>query len=94
MNATRSVDNDSGVGHKNRASQCDFICFNMKPLTLEYTAPQPDKEYFLGVWFPEGSANAILSGYVDDQNIQFYIGFSGFLNLILSPIVFHQEALF
>lgn len=49
-----------------------FICFNMKPLTLEYTVPQPDKEYFLGVWFPEGSTNAILSGYVDDQNIQFY----------------------
>ena len=44
----------------------------MKPLTLEYTAPQPDKEYFLGVWFPEGSANAILSGYVDDQNIQLW----------------------
>ena len=25
MDATRSVDNDSGVGHKKRASQCDFI---------------------------------------------------------------------
>ena len=30
MDATRSVDNDSGVGHKKRASQCDFICFYMK----------------------------------------------------------------
>ena len=26
----RSVDNDSGVGHKKRASQCDFIYFYMK----------------------------------------------------------------
>ena len=25
MDATRSVDNDSGVGHKKRESQCDFI---------------------------------------------------------------------
>ena len=25
MNSSRSVDNDSGVGHKKRASQCDFI---------------------------------------------------------------------
>ena len=25
MDATRSVDNDSGVRHKKRASQCDFI---------------------------------------------------------------------
>ena len=30
MDATRSVDNDSGVGHKNRASQCDFICIYVK----------------------------------------------------------------
>ena len=30
MDATRSVDNDSGVGHKKRASQCDFIYFYMK----------------------------------------------------------------
>ena len=30
MDATRSVDNDSGVGHKNRASQCDFIYFYTK----------------------------------------------------------------
>ena len=27
MDATRSVDNDSGVGHKNRASHCDFTYF-------------------------------------------------------------------
>ena len=30
MDATRSVDNDSGVGHKKRASQCDFIHVYMK----------------------------------------------------------------
>ena len=30
MDATRSVDNDSGVGYKNRASQCGFIWFYMK----------------------------------------------------------------
>ena len=30
MDATRSVDNDSGVGHKKRASHCDFIYFYMK----------------------------------------------------------------
>ena len=32
MDATRSVDNDSGVGHKNRASHCDFTCLFIKYL--------------------------------------------------------------
>ena len=30
MDATRSVDNDSGVGHKNRASHCDVMYFYME----------------------------------------------------------------
>ena len=30
MDATRSVDNDSGVGHKKRASKCDFILVYLK----------------------------------------------------------------
>ena len=30
MDATRSVDNDSGVGHKKRASHSDFTYFYMK----------------------------------------------------------------
>ena len=30
MDATRNVDNDSGVGHKNRASHCDFTSIYMK----------------------------------------------------------------
>ena len=30
MDAPGSVDNDSGVGHKKRASQCDFIQVYMK----------------------------------------------------------------
>ena len=30
MDATRSVDNDSGVGHKNRASHCDFTYIYIK----------------------------------------------------------------
>ena len=32
VDATRSVDNDSGVGHKTRASHCDFTSVYMKML--------------------------------------------------------------
>ena len=43
MNATRSVDNDSGVGHKNCASHCDFIYIYIKysdfPENVQKTTP-------------------------------------------------------
>ena len=35
MNSSRSVDNDSGVGNKKRASHCDFICIYMKNFRSE-----------------------------------------------------------
>ena len=52
MDATRSVDNDSGVGHKKRASHCDFICIYMKIFGFsrskhDYEAKLPYRDVFI-----------------------------------------------